>query len=271
MTTDQLDPRAAGVVASSPIAIEHVHKTYFPARRSQPPVVALDDIDFEIRPGEFLSLVGPSGCGKSTLLNIMGGLLEATQGQVTFEGTPITGPRPEIGMMFQSPVLFPWRSIIKNVLLPVDVTKGRRSRRKYQDRARELLARVGLEEFAESYPNELSGGMQQRAALARLLLQDPQVMLLDEPFGALDEFTREEMNIDLLRLWSGSNKTIVFVTHNILEAVFLSDRIAVMTPRPGQVAKVITSTLPRPREISLMKTTEFQDIAFEVRQLLGVD
>ncbi len=271
MTTERLDRTAIGVTASSPIAIEHVHKTYFPARRSQPPVVALDDIDFQIEPGEFLSLVGPSGCGKSTLLNIMGGLLEATQGQVTFEGTPISGPRPEIGMMFQSPVLFPWRTIIKNVLLPIDVTQGRRSRNKYKARAHELLQRVGLEEFAESYPNELSGGMQQRAALARLLLQDPQVMLLDEPFGALDEFTREEMNIDLLRLWSGSNKTIVFVTHNILEAVFLSDRIAVMTPRPGQVAKVITSTLPRPREISLMKTAEFQDIAFEVRQLLGVD
>jgi NitT/TauT family transport system ATP-binding protein len=271
MTMERLDRSGIGVTASSPISIEHVSKTYFPARRSQPPVVALDDIDFEIQPGEFLSLVGPSGCGKSTLLNIMGGLLAATDGVVTFENTPITGPRPEIGMMFQSPVLFPWRSIIKNVLLPIDVTKGRRSRNQYKARAHELLQRVGLEEFAESYPNELSGGMQQRAALARLLLQDPQVMLLDEPFGALDEFTREEMNIDLLRLWSGSAKTIVFVTHNILEAVFLSDRIAVMTPRPGRVAKVITSTLPRPREISLMKTAEFQDIAFEVRQLLGVD
>ena len=146
----------------------------------------------------------------------------------------------------------------------------RQGRNNYRDRALELLDRVGLAEFTGSYPNELSGGMQQRAALARLLLEDAEIMLLDEPFGSLDEFTREAMNIDLLRLWSGSGKTILFVTHNIQEAVFLSDRVAVMTPRPGRLVKLLDVTLARPREILMMKTPEFQDLVFEVRQLLGV-
>ena len=250
------------------LEVDHVSKTYFPARRSQPPVVALDDVTFDVAPGEFISLVGPSGCGKSTILNILGGLLDATEGECRMDGAQVTKPRREIGMMFQSPVLFPWRTILNNVLLPVDIR--RQGRKNYRDKAMELLGRVGLEEFSGSFPNELSGGMQQRAALARLLLEDAEVMLLDEPFGALDEFTREAMNIDLLRLWSGSGKTILFVTHNIQEAVFLSDRVAVMTPRPGRLAKMLEINLPRPREITMMKSPEFQDLVFEVRQLLGV-
>lgn len=268
MTTEQIDYPEAAANPNVALTISHLSKTYIPARRSQPPVVALDDIDFEVLPGEFVSFVGPSGCGKSTLLNILGGLLDATAGTVSVHGDRITGPRAEIGMMFQSPVLFPWRTIMNNVLLPVDVR--RQGRKNFRERAVELLGRVGLKDFMESYPNELSGGMQQRAALARLLLQDPDVMLLDEPFGALDEFTREEMNIDLLRLWSGSNKTIAFVTHNIQEAVFLSDRICVMTPRPGRLAKIVMVDLPRPRSIQMSKERHFQDLVFEVRQVLGL-
>lgn len=195
-------------------------------------------------------------------------MLDATEGECRLDGSPITKPRRNVGMMFESPVLFPWRTILNNVLLPVDIR--RQGRKNYRARALELLDRVGLSEFTGSYPGELSGGMQQRAAPARLLLEDADIMLLDEPFGALDEFTREAMNIDLLRLWSGSGKTILFVTHNIQEAVFLSDRVAVMTPRPGQLAKMLEVTLPRPREISMMKTSEFQDLVFEVRQPLGV-
>lgn len=250
------------------LEIDHLSKTYIPARRSQPPVVALDDVSVDIAPGEFISLVGPSGCGKSTILNIVGGLLDVTEGEIRLHGEIITRPRADIGMMFQSPVLFPWRTIINNVLLPVDIR--RQGRKNFRERALELLDRVGLAEFVNSYPNELSGGMQQRAALARLLLEDAEIMLLDEPFGALDEFTREAMNIDLLRLWSGSGKTIIFVTHNIQEAVFLSDRVAVMTPRPGRLARLLEVSLPRPREITMMKTPEFQEMVFEVRQLLGV-
>ena len=268
MTTATESDATARRAGTGRLEIEHLSKTYFPARRSQPPVVALDDVSVDVRPGEFISLVGPSGCGKSTILNILGGLLDASDGQCRLDGSPITKPSKEIGMMFQSPVLFPWRTILNNVLLPVDIR--RQGRKNYRSRALELLDRVGLSEFSGSYPNELSGGMQQRAALARLLLEDSQIMLLDEPFGALDEFTREAMNIDLLRLWSGSGKTIMFVTHNIQEAVFLSDRVAVMTPRPGQLAMMLDVTLPRPREITMMKSPEFQDLVFEVRQLLGV-
>ena len=268
MTTATERDAAAPSSKAGRLEVDHLSKTYFPARRSQPPVVALDDVSIDVPPGEFISLVGPSGCGKSTILNIVGGLLDSTEGECRLDGIPITKPRREIGMMFQSPVLFPWRTVLNNVLLPVDIR--RQGRKNYRDRALELLDRVGLSEFSGSYPNELSGGMQQRAALARLLLEDAEIMLLDEPFGALDEFTREAMNIDLLRLWSGSGKTILFVTHNIQEAVFLSDRVAVMTPRPGRLAKMLEVTLPRPREITMMKSPEFQDLVFEVRQLLGV-
>ncbi|MPZ22700.1 MAG: ATP-binding cassette domain-containing protein [Dehalococcoidia bacterium] len=247
------------------IRTNELGKTYY--RRAAEPVVALEDATFSIRQGEFVSLVGPSGCGKSTILNILGGLIPRTEGSATFRGQETLKPRPEIGMMFQAPVLFPWRTTLQNVLLPIDVRKE--NRKDYVDRARELLALTGLSAFENSYPRELSGGMQQRAALSRLLLQDPEVMLLDEPFGALDEFTRESMNMELLDIWGGSGKTMLLVTHNIQEAVFLADRVFVMTPRPGTLARVLEVPLPRPRQIPMMKRQEFTDMVFEARVLLN--
>ncbi|MGA1566477.1 MAG: ABC transporter ATP-binding protein, partial [Ilumatobacteraceae bacterium] len=201
------------------------------------PVHALEPMSFDIRDGEFIALVGPSGCGKSTLLNMIGGLVDRTSGELTIRGEEIRAPRREIGMMFQAPVLFPWRTILSNVLLPVDVRRANRS--EHRARAEALLDLVGLSDFGSSYPSQLSGGMQQRASLARLLVQNPDVMLLDEPFGALDEFTREDMNLMLLDIWSSMSKTAILVTHNIPEAVFLADRVFVMSPRPGRLVDVI--------------------------------
>ena len=231
-------------------------------------VLAVADVDLEIRQREFLSLCGPSGCGKSTLLSMFGGLTPPTRGEVVIDGEPLAGPSRDIGMMFQTPVLFPWRTTLQNVLLPIEVFGKRPG--DYKDRARELLGMVGLEEFVDAYPWQLSGGMQQRAALCRVLLYAPKLLLLDEPFGALDEFTREAMDLELLRIWSETAKTIVFVTHNINEAVFMSDRVAVMTPRPGRIVSVLDIPLPRPRERQLMRTREFADLVFEARSLLGV-
>lgn len=230
-------------------------------------VTALENASFSCNEGEFITFVGPSGCGKSTLLNIVAGLLQSTDGEVAFNGTPITSPQAEIGVMFQQPTLFPWRSALDNVILPAEI-KGR-DRADAKKRASELLEQVGLGEFASKLPAALSGGMQQRVALCRLLLQDPAVMLLDEPFGALDEFTREEMNRQLLDIWSGTNKTALLVTHNIQEAVFLADRVFVMTPRPGRIAEIIDVDLPRPRDLALTTTPEFQAIVLRIRTILG--
>jgi NitT/TauT family transport system ATP-binding protein len=231
-------------------------------------VVALQDVSATIHDGELVTFVGPSGCGKSTLLNIVAGLLEPSQGVVRVNGHDVTAPTREIGMMFQVPVLFPWRTVLENVLLPIEVFGWKQ--RDHRERAESLLAMVGLEGFEGSYPWQLSGGMQQRVALARVLLYDPALLLLDEPFGALDEFTREAMNLELLRIWSETRKTIVLVTHNINEAVFMSDRVVVMTPRPGKVAKVVDVELPRPRTRAVMRTQEYADKVFEIRELLGV-
>lgn len=235
--------------------------------RSGSAIHALTPVDFDIAAGEFVALVGPSGCGKSTLLNLLGGLISPTAGSLSFRDDAISGPRPEIGMMFQAPVLFPWRTVLSNVLLPVDVR--RRKRAEFTERAESLLALVDLEAFGSNYPGELSGGMQQRASLARLLLQDPEVLLLDEPFGALDEFTREDMNLMLLDIWSDTRKTAVLVTHNIQEAVFLADRVFVMSSRPGRLVDVIDVDLPRPRTIEMTRAPEFQDRVFDVRKALG--
>lgn len=235
--------------------------------RSGSDLVALSAVDFTLARGEFVTLVGPSGCGKSTLLNLVGGLLGKSSGTLAFEGSEIEGPRPEIGMMFQSPVLFPWRTALDNTLLPIDIARQKRAH--YRQRALDLLDLVGLRAFADNYPNELSGGMQQRVALARLLLQDPHLMLLDEPFGALDEFTREEMNLTLLDIWATTGKTAMLVTHNIGEAIFLADRVFVMSPRPGRLVEIIDVGLPRPRTIAMTGAPEFQDMVFEVRKILG--
>src|SRR5437879_1152486 len=204
------------------------------------PVEALRDIPFAVGRGEFVALVGPSGCGKSTLLRIVAGLRPPTAGDVTVNGSPVTRPIAQVGMVFQAPVLLKWRTVLDNVLLPAELA-GLEAKR-YRDRAHELLQLVGLGGFEAKLPRELSGGMQQRASLCRALLLDPPLLLMDEPFGALDAMTRDEMNLELLRVWgqgSGEErKTIVFVTHSIPEAVFLADRVIVMTSRPGRLGRV---------------------------------
>jgi NitT/TauT family transport system ATP-binding protein len=230
-------------------------------------VLAVDDVSMEVREGELVTIVGPSGCGKSTLLKIAAGLQRASGGGVSSRGEQITAPSPHIGMMFQTPVLFPWRTTLENVLLPIDVARADRGAA--TERAQTLLERSGIGAFADRYPTELSGGMQQRAALTRLLMQNPDVMLMDEPFGALDEFSRDDMNLHLLDVWRESGKTVVLVTHSIQEAVFLADRVMVMTPRPGRLAATIDVPLPRPRELAMTTTPEFQEIVLEVRRVLG--
>jgi NitT/TauT family transport system ATP-binding protein len=229
-------------------------------------MVALSGLNLEVREGEFLSLLGPSGCGKSTALNIMGGLLKATEGTVTFGGEAITEPSRQIGMMFQQAVMFPWRTTLDNVLLPVEIFGE--SKKEYKAKAEELLDMVGISEFAGSYPWQLSGGMQQRAALCRVLLHDPKLLLLDEPFGALDEFTRETMNQELLRLQAYAGSTAVLVTHNIAEAVFMSDRIAVMSARPGRLVGILEVPFDRPRRPALQTTSDFVKLVAEARQML---
>ncbi|HBK08880.1 MAG TPA: ABC transporter ATP-binding protein [Acetobacteraceae bacterium] len=219
------------------------------------PVLALSDIDFSVNEGELVVVVGPSGCGKSTLLRILAGLMPSSEGQAFLGGTPIAGPRRDIGVVFQSPVLFPWRSVLKNALLPADVQ--RLDREKLRDRAMALLKLVGLEGFEHRYPWELSGGMQQRVALVRALIHDPALLLMDEPFGALDAMTREQMNQELQRIWMERRKTVLFITHSIGEAVYLADRVLVMTPRPGRIADILKIDLPRPRGLDVMNTPAF--------------
>ena len=229
-------------------------------------MVALQGLDLEVHEGEFLSLLGPSGCGKSTALNIMGGLLSPSSGEITFDGRPLTEPQRDIGMMFQQAVMFPWRTTLQNVLLPIEIFGE--DKKKYLPKAMELLGMVGIAEFAGRYPWQLSGGMQQRAALCRVLLSDPKLLLLDEPFGALDEFTRESMNQELLRLQAYSGSTAVLVTHNITEAVFMSDRVAVMSARPGRLVGILEVPFDRPRTPDLQTTTDFVRVVAEARRML---
>lgn len=247
------------------LTASRVRKIY---RTNAREVAALEDITFSVEANEFVTLVGPSGCGKSTLLKITGGLVDPTAGEVSFKGEPVLGPRRDIGIMFQTPVLFDWRTTLENVLLPAEVLgmDPAVSRK----RARDVLKMVDLEGFEESYPRQLSGGMQQRVSLSRVLAYEPDLLLMDEPFGALDEFTRERLNLEIQRIWMQQRKTILFVTHNIAEAVFLSDQVLVMTPRPGRLARVVRVPFPRPREIRLMKSSEFASLVFEIREVLGV-
>ena len=242
------------------IAIEELSKQY-PSRGGA--VTALDRISFSVTEGEFVAVVGPSGCGKSTLLKILAGLLPTSSGEARLRGTRIVGPRRDIGVVFQSPVLFPWRSVLDNVLLPVDVQRLDRAR--YEKVAMDLLALVHLTGFEHRYPWELSGGMQQRVAITRALVHDPAMLLMDEPFGALDAMTREHMNLELQRIWLEKRKTILFITHSIPEAVFLGDRVLVMTPRPGRILEDVVVDLPRPRSLEVMNTPEFGRYAREIR------
>lgn len=245
------------------IRFEHVGQV-FPASDGSR-VVALEDVDFSIGRHEFVAVIGPSGCGKSTLLRVLAGLVRPTSGQVQIYGLPVNGPREEIGIVFQKPTLLPWLSIADNVTFPMKHKYGRVTPQERQ-RAGELLQMVGLAEFADKRPDELSGGMQQRAAIARALLHDPEILLMDEPFSALDALTRDEMSLELLNIWTQRPKTVLFITHSIPEALLLADRILVMSARPGRVREIIEVDLPRPRSLDTLTEPRFHELANHIRR-----
>ncbi|RAI43811.1 ABC transporter ATP-binding protein [Rhodoplanes roseus] len=238
-------PGPAGTPA---LAIRDVRKLYGDLE-------AIRSVSLDVADGEFVSLLGPSGCGKSTLLMIVAGLGRASGGTVAIHGEPVTGPRRDTGVVFQSPVLLPWRSVLDNVLLPIEF-QGL-SRQTYEPRARDLLRMARIDQFADALPHQLSGGMKQRAAICRALVHEPGLLLMDEPFSALDAITRDEMGVELLRLWQTFRKTVVFVTHSIREAAFLSDRVLVMGRRPATIVEEVAIDLPRPRQIAMTEDEAF--------------
>ena len=246
------------------IAIDGVAKTY---RTTDGPVESLKPLTFAIGEGEFMAIVGPSGCGKSTLLKMVAGLLPASAGSIALNGVPVNGPPDNVGIVFQSPVLLAWRTVLDNVLLQIDMR--RLSRADYLPKAEALLAMTGLADFARKLPWQLSGGMQQRASICRALVHDPTVLLMDEPFGALDAMTREKMNLELQRIWYETRKTVLFITHSIPEAVFLADRVVVMTPRPGRLARVFDVPLTRPRTVTSRAGADFGALTLAVHEALG--
>jgi len=243
---------------------DHLHKTF--RSKDGAEIVALQDVSFAVARGEFVTVVGPSGCGKSTLLRILAGLDRASRGHVELGGREHAGPSRDIGVVFQAPVLLPWRSILDNVLVPAQI-QGR-DRHVARERAMHYLELVGLDGFATKYPNELSGGMQQRVGIARALVNDPLLLLMDEPFGALDAMTRETMNVELLKLRERTGATIMLVTHSIPEAVFLGDRVIVMSPRPGRVTQVIDVDLPA-RTLGVINTERFGNYVSSIRTNLN--
>lgn len=245
-------------------AIEGVGKTY--PTRSGDEVLALADVTFDVADNEFVTLVGPSGCGKTTLLKMLAGLVPSSRGVIRMDGRPITGPSPQIGLVFQTAVLMPWRTVLDNILLPVEIL--RLDRAACTARALELLELVGLKGFERSYQRELSGGMQQRVSLCRALITNPRVLLMDEPFAALDAMTREALSFELLRIWDAHRKTVVFVTHSIPEAVLLADRVVVMTPRPGRVTEILSVDLPRPRTNDMAFHPRFKACSDRIRELI---
>ncbi len=258
-TTGTQQPRAL-------IEVERAGMVY---QAESGPVEALRDISLTIREGEFVALVGPSGCGKSTLMRAIAGLRPVTSGRILVDGAPVEKPIPKVGMVFQAALLLKWRSVIDNVLLPAELAGLDRER--YRERAHQLLKLVGLGDFARKRPGELSGGMQQRASLCRALILDPPILLMDEPFGALDAMTRDDMNLELLRIWGedqaahgGARKTIVFVTHSIPEAVFLADRVVVMSPRPGRVANIHEVPITRPRTAETRASQVLGKLSFDI-------
>ena len=230
-------------------------------------VEAIRSVTFSVDDGEFIAIVGPSGCGKSTLLMMTGGLETATSGSISIGGEPMTGPRTDIGIIFQDPTLLPWKSVIDNVLFPITIM--RRPVGRYRDRARELLEMVGLGDFMARRPRQLSGGMRQRVAICRALIYEPRLLLMDEPFSALDAITRDEMNVALLNIWEHYKITAIFVTHSIREAVFLSDRVLVMSDRPSTFISEFQVPFERPREFSISETREFNEICGQIRERIS--
>jgi NitT/TauT family transport system ATP-binding protein len=244
------------------VVVRGLNKTYKTHEGAD--IVALQNVGFEIGEGEFITVVGPSGCGKSTLLKILAGILRRSSGSVTLRGGSIDGPSREVGVVFQAPVLLPWRTVLENVMLPIEIQK--RDRAQFETRARYYLDLVGLSGFERKYPNELSGGMQQRVGISRALVHEPAFLLMDEPFGALDAMTREQMNLELLRIWQESRKTVLLVTHSIPEAVFLADRVIVMSPRPGRISEIIEVDLPRPRDLEVINSAPFGEYVARIRR-----
>ncbi|MSU90799.1 ATP-binding cassette domain-containing protein [Rhodobacteraceae bacterium 2CG4] len=260
LPADQSEPAEARPVYQ----IERLSKTY-----GRNGFTALKDVDLTLNKGEFGAVIGSSGCGKSTMLKIMAGLLPPSSGRVMLEGKPVLGPRRDIGMMFQQATLLPWKTTLGNVLLPIEMRDGKAAARAAEGRARDLLELVGIGRAESIYPGELSGGMAQRAAICRMLISDPAVLLLDEPFSALDELTRDFMNMELQRICLERRATTFLVTHSIPEAVILADRIYIMDANPGRVAEIVDIDLPRPRNLDMINTTKFGDIVHHIREKLG--
>jgi NitT/TauT family transport system ATP-binding protein len=247
------------------VQVAGVFKTFETQNGEQ--IAALHDINLHIKSAEFVSVVGTSGCGKSTLLRIVCGLIAATRGKVLVDGEQVDRPRDDVGVVFQNAVLLPWMTVKDNTLLPLDLR--RRRRREHESRADELLAMTGLSGFEAKYPFELSGGMKQRVSICRALMCQPSFLALDEPFGALDAMTREAMNLELMRICTDTAATVLFITHSVPEAVLLSDRVVVMTPRPGRIADVITIAMPRPRSLKDYGSELFHGYTSRIRELLG--
>lgn len=257
------EQEAAGKPAASDsfLSIQDVSMVY---RTRKGSIEALASLAFDVQREEFVSVIGPSGCGKSTLLKLVAGLIRPSAGRAVLDGRTVTGPRADVGVVFQKPTLLPWKSVIDNVILPARALKLDLGAARL--RAQELLTLVGLDGFAENYPGELSGGMQQRVGLARMLVHDPEFLLMDEPFAALDAMTRESLAVELQRIWLARRKTVLFITHSIPEAVFLSDRVIVMSGRPGRVLEEVPIPLARPRTIETMASGAFGEICHALRQ-----
>jgi NitT/TauT family transport system ATP-binding protein len=237
-------------------------------------VLAIEEISLTIEKGEIIAVVGPSGCGKSSLMKLISGLHPPLTGQLSVEGRPVNGPVKSVGMAFQNSNLLPWRTCVDNVLLPLEIVQPHRSRirserKAYKEKATQLLNSVGLTGFTEKFPWQLSGGMQQRASICRALIHEPEILMLDEPFGALDAFTREELWCALRDIQAERKVTVMLVTHDLREAVFLADTVYVMSNRPGKIVKKCSVTLPRPRDLEVTYTKEFQDIVHELRSMIG--
>jgi NitT/TauT family transport system ATP-binding protein len=258
-------PEVAAPVEIDLIRVKNVSKSF--GESGAGGVLALENVDCTIAKGSFVSVVGPSGCGKTTLLRLVAGLMHATHGTISMDGQAITGTRRDVGVVFQSSILLPWRTVIENVLLPAEILGLDMAASR--ERAQDLLRLVKLEGFEDKMPRQLSGGMQQRASIARALLHDPKVLLMDEPFGALDAMTREQMNLELQRIWMESGKTVILITHSIPEAIFLGDRVFVMTPRPGTLKRVIDVDLPRPRSMAAMGAPGFVRVSEEIREIFS--
>src|SRR3954468_19774236 len=259
-SSSEMTAQPAATTETSYVSLSRVGKTYASPRG---PVAALCDIDLEIRPREFVSVVGPSGCGKSTLLKLVAGLEEISSGRVEVGGRPLDGPPDRLGVVFQRDVLLDWRTVLDNVLLSIEFTRKPRSEER--ERAMALIKRFGLGGFEHRFPWELSGGMRQRASICRALLADPELLLMDEPFGALDAMTRDDLNVELAQIWQDTRKTLLFITHSIVEAVFLSDRVVMMSKAPGMVVDIITIDLPRPRLLAVRDTPEFAAYVHRIR------